>query len=185
MYRLLQWLPGQDVCPRWVSARGGCLGSVCPLGCVPGDVSQHALRQKPPHPTVNRMTDRCKNITFPQLHCGRQKNSVNEPLDHATNHYYRMLNVKRMLLALDSLTYGFECKRSHLSELTLINHTSYTDAVSGSFPFLGYWLFNVFKPRPFYVSVIPLKSGNATWSMQTVLTLIGLTLKLCLQFPWQ
>ena len=42
---------------RRVSAQGGCLPRVC-------GVSQHALGQTPP---VNRMTDRCKNITFPQL----------------------------------------------------------------------------------------------------------------------
>ena len=55
------WLLG-DVC--W---EGGCLlGGVCPGGCLPrGCVSQHApLADTPP---VERMTDRCKNITFPQL----------------------------------------------------------------------------------------------------------------------
>ena len=43
-------LPRGDVLPRgwWCASRGGV-------------VSQHALRQTPP---VNRMTDRCKNITF-------------------------------------------------------------------------------------------------------------------------
>ena len=41
-----------------VSAPGG----VCSRGgSAPGGVSQHALRQTPP---VNRMTDRCKNITL-------------------------------------------------------------------------------------------------------------------------
>ena len=44
-----------DVFPGGVS-----VGGVCPGQCV----SQHALRQTPP---VNRMIDRCKNITFPQL----------------------------------------------------------------------------------------------------------------------
>ena len=47
---------------------GGC---VCP-GAVhyPGPKGRHSpppQRQTPP-PPVNRMTDRCKNITFPQLH---------------------------------------------------------------------------------------------------------------------
>ena len=56
---------------------GGCAwsgggwgrGSMAPGGCmVWGDrvvvVSQHALRHTPP--PVNRMTNRCKNITLPQ-----------------------------------------------------------------------------------------------------------------------
>ena len=34
-----------------------------------GYISQHALRQTAP-PPVNIMTDRCKNITFPQLRLG-------------------------------------------------------------------------------------------------------------------
>ena len=42
--------------PRGVPAPGGCL----PL--VLGGVSQYAVRQTP---SVNRMTDRCKNITLP------------------------------------------------------------------------------------------------------------------------
>ena len=49
-------------------ARGGCAGG-CPRGGVcarggsgpMGVVSQHALRQTSP---INRMTDRCKNITL-------------------------------------------------------------------------------------------------------------------------
>ena len=54
------------VCSWGLSALGGCLflGGVCSEGCV----SQHALRQTLP---VNRMTDTCKNITLPQLRCGR------------------------------------------------------------------------------------------------------------------
>ena len=47
--------------PREGSAPGGMGG-----GWV---VSQHALRQTPP--PVDRITDACKNITLPQLHCGR------------------------------------------------------------------------------------------------------------------
>ena len=45
---------------------GVCLGDVCPGESARkgAGVSQHALKQKPP---MNRMTDRCKNITFPQL----------------------------------------------------------------------------------------------------------------------
>ena len=47
---------------RTGSRGGGCQlpGGVCSGG---GLVSQHALRQNPP-PPVNRMTDRCKNITL-------------------------------------------------------------------------------------------------------------------------
>ena len=54
---------------------GGCLprGGVClPMGvsaqrghvCLPGGICL-------PHPTMNRMTDTWKNITLPQLRCGR------------------------------------------------------------------------------------------------------------------
>ena len=42
-------------------------GGVCSLGVSAlgeGWVSKHALRQTPP--PMNRMTDRCKNITLPQ-----------------------------------------------------------------------------------------------------------------------
>ena len=53
--------------------RGG--GLPCQRGGLPcrggggvGWVSQHALRQTPP---VNRITHTCKNITLPQLRCGR------------------------------------------------------------------------------------------------------------------
>ena len=39
-------------------------------GCLPRRVcvSQHALGK---HPPLNRMTDRCKNITLPELRCVR------------------------------------------------------------------------------------------------------------------
>ena len=48
-----------------VPARG-LRGCTCPAGSTcRGCASQHALRQTPP--LVNRMTDRCKNITLPQL----------------------------------------------------------------------------------------------------------------------
>ena len=67
-----------------MSTPGGCLllggvsapGGVCSWGCLLGEggclplvsggggvVSQHAMEQTTP---VNRMTDRCKNITLPQ-----------------------------------------------------------------------------------------------------------------------
>ena len=36
-----------------------------------GVVSQHALRQTPLPPPVNRITDAFENITLPQLRCGR------------------------------------------------------------------------------------------------------------------
>ena len=45
-----------------------CQGDVYSRGCLPhgpGGVSQHAMRQTPS--PVNRMTDRCKNITLPQI----------------------------------------------------------------------------------------------------------------------
>ena len=56
--------PG-GVCSWGVSAPGRCLlwGGVCSGGCLLWEVvSQHALRQT--LPPVNRMTDRCKNITL-------------------------------------------------------------------------------------------------------------------------
>ena len=71
--RLLGWgclpggcLPGGCL-PRGVSAWVGvCLGGICPGGVCPGGcLSQHALGQT--LPPVDRMTDRCKNIIFPQL----------------------------------------------------------------------------------------------------------------------
>ena len=50
----------------------GCLlGGSAPGGCLlPGGVSQHALRQTG-CASVNRMTDRCKNITFANFVFGR------------------------------------------------------------------------------------------------------------------
>ena len=55
-------LPWRGTCSGGICSQGGTWsGGVCSQG-VPGlGVSQHALRQTPP---VNRMTDRCKNITF-------------------------------------------------------------------------------------------------------------------------
>ena len=64
-------------CLPGVSAQGGvCPGVVCLGGCLlrgvsaPGGVCWGCvyLLRVPP---VNRMTDRCKNITLPQLRCGR------------------------------------------------------------------------------------------------------------------
>ena len=73
----------EECLPVGVSALGGvawgvsawrcvCLGGgvVCPRGwSLPGGVypSMHWGR----HPPVNRMTDAFKNITLPQLRCGR------------------------------------------------------------------------------------------------------------------
>ena len=45
--------------------RGGGL----PRGCLPGGVS--AGGEVSARPPVNRITDRCQNITLPQLRCGR------------------------------------------------------------------------------------------------------------------
>ena len=49
--------PGGMCLPRGISAQGGvCLGDVIlEGGCLPGT------------PPVNRITDRCRNITLPQL----------------------------------------------------------------------------------------------------------------------
>ena len=59
-------LPGGSCC-LGVSMCGGCR----PRGCLPGGVCQT--------PRVNRMTDRCKNITLPQLRCGgKYKDSSKE-----------------------------------------------------------------------------------------------------------
>ena len=47
-------------------------GSVCPDGCLPRGTSALGVYTPCPlhagiHPPMNRITDRCKNITFPQL----------------------------------------------------------------------------------------------------------------------
>ena len=49
--------------PGEVSAQGGLPRGVCLRGCLPRGVYQT--------PPMNRMTDRCKNITLPQLRCRR------------------------------------------------------------------------------------------------------------------
>ena len=56
---------GVCVCPGGVSAGGGvCPGGVFLVGCLPGGcLPQCMLGYTPP---VNRMTDACENITFPQ-----------------------------------------------------------------------------------------------------------------------
>ena len=59
-------LGGGGVCSRRGSAwsRGGCLPLVLGGVCIP------ACNGADP-PSVNRITDACKNITLPQLRCGR------------------------------------------------------------------------------------------------------------------
>ena len=58
-------------CVTYIVSGAVTAGGVCPGGgCLPGEgVSQHALRGTPP--PVDRMTDRCKNITLPKFRCGR------------------------------------------------------------------------------------------------------------------
>ena len=67
---LVGCLPSRGVCPGGVFEWGGCLhggvyvGGVSTWGCLPrGGVCLTVCT--PPAP-VNRMTDRCKNITLPQ-----------------------------------------------------------------------------------------------------------------------
>ena len=56
-------LGGGRVYAKGVSAQGGCLPGEggCILACTEADTP----------PTVDRMTDRCKNITFANYVCGR------------------------------------------------------------------------------------------------------------------
>ena len=67
-----------------VSAQGvsawGCLHwqcqhwGVCPWGCLPmGCLSRGDICPGGVADPVNRMTDRCKNINLPQLHCRQSK----------------------------------------------------------------------------------------------------------------
>ena len=57
------WSQGGVCSGGGVWSQGGCLSQGSgPRGCLLGGVSQHALRQNPL--PVNRMTDRCKNITL-------------------------------------------------------------------------------------------------------------------------
>ena len=77
-----QGVPAQGVSAQEVSAHGG----VCPLGCLPTGVSAQSVCGVClggvcagggvcpgvwQTPSVDRMTDRCKNMTLPQLRCGR------------------------------------------------------------------------------------------------------------------
>ena len=56
---------------------GGCAPGVCasggvcfPGGCASGGCTSGGCFRCIPACSVNRMTDRCKNITLPQLRCG-------------------------------------------------------------------------------------------------------------------
>ena len=49
------------VCPRGGVCPGVC---VCPGGCLPGVCDIHPPGSEADTPPVNRMTDRCKNITL-------------------------------------------------------------------------------------------------------------------------
>ena len=63
-----------------------CAGGVsAPVGGGGVLVSQHALRQTP---HVNRMTDRCKNITLPQTSfAGGNNNEYNCDQENLKRHY--------------------------------------------------------------------------------------------------
>ena len=79
VYRSLHWTGGVYPSMHWAGGclpRVGCLprGVSAQCGCLPrGDLSRGVsasglgVADTPP---VNRMTDRCKNITLPQLRCG-------------------------------------------------------------------------------------------------------------------
>ena len=68
--------PGGVVCSQWMSAPGDVptgglyLPGGVPAGGVPGYIvlTHCMLGYTPP---VNRMTDKCKNITFANFVCGR------------------------------------------------------------------------------------------------------------------
>ena len=64
-------LPG--VCSRGVSAPGGSTpGGVCSRGAyAPGEGCGIPACTEADTPTVNRMTNRCKILPWPQLRCGR------------------------------------------------------------------------------------------------------------------
>ena len=61
-------VPAQEGVPAWGVCTGqGAGGCTCWGGCTcPGDVPAWGVPAQVPHPPVNRMTDRCKNITLPQ-----------------------------------------------------------------------------------------------------------------------
>ena len=88
------------VCPGGVSAQGGvCLGCVSAQGCVSawGGVCQTPL---------NRMTDRCKNITLPQLRADGNKLSSlgRSPLQGQNDEKYSYFNRHNSELKLNSMT---------------------------------------------------------------------------------
>ena len=57
--------PWEGVCPDGgLPANKGCL-SAMGVVCLPGGLGLRCL----PDPSLERMTDTCKNITLPQLHC--------------------------------------------------------------------------------------------------------------------
>ena len=60
---------GRVSVPRGCLLSGGSAPGECllPGGLLPGGVCSGECLPPP----MNRMTDRCKNITLPQLHCGR------------------------------------------------------------------------------------------------------------------
>ena len=63
----------QHALHRGVSAQEGCLpkGGVCAVGVsAQGCLPRGGMADPTP---VNRMTDRCRNINLPQLHCRQQK----------------------------------------------------------------------------------------------------------------
>ena len=63
---------GGGVCSQGVCFQGGVYswGVSAPKGCLLPGVGIPACTEADT-PPVNRMTDACKNITLPQLHCGR------------------------------------------------------------------------------------------------------------------
>ena len=61
------------------SAQWGLLGGVCPGA----------------DPPVDRMTDRCKNITLPQLRCGRYKQSRNKIICPSPVLYFSVINLAK------------------------------------------------------------------------------------------
>ena len=66
-------LSGEGSLSRGVSVQGGfCPGGLCPGGSLSRGVSVRGVSlTETPSPSVNRITNTCKNITLPQLRCGR------------------------------------------------------------------------------------------------------------------
>ena len=77
--RTARWLTiSQHVLSRGVSTQGGVCpgglprgGGVCTGECLQGGCLANTPQTRGTHPPVDRMTDTCKNITLPQLCCGR------------------------------------------------------------------------------------------------------------------